>query len=340
MIYIDQQVNLKKLDIGETPITNQGLLVLKDLHKLEELKLNSTWITSDGLAVLQSMPELKKLNIGSTKIDVRAIPHIAKLKKLEELNISKTDIVGPCLSPLGQLNLQILNLSATRLKASDLASLHGFPQLKQLALSDCQMDNSAIRYLIPLPALTNLEIHDTNFGDDCAQYLSKLSHLKALDMSSTKFTKKGLETLAHSLGLHEIHMQNDEVNQDTINVLKNFHDLHVLDIQNCDGIDNDLVKTIATIKTIDSLNIAVDDDNQSKSKLTPKVIAILATEMPQLIDLDLRNTNTIDKDSLSELLKMKNLRALHLQNIIIEHGGGHENLTLLRAKLPSCDIQN
>lgn len=341
MIYIDQQVNLKKLDIGGTPVTNQGLLVLKDLHKLEDLELNDTQITSDGLALLQSMPELKKLNIRNTKIDSRAIPHMAKLKKLEELNISMTETAGPCLSPLGKLNLQILNLSATRSKASDLASLQGFPHLKQLALSDCQMDNSAIQYLIPLPALTNLEIHATNFGDDCAQYLSKLSHLKTLDMSSTKFTKKGLEMLAQSLGLQEIHMRNDQVNQDTINVLKKFHDLHVLDIQNCDGIDDALVKTIATIKTIYSLNIAMDDGNQSKSKLTPKVIAILATEMPQLVDLDLRNTNTIDKDSLSELLKMKNLRALHLQNIMIEHGGGgHENLTLLRKQLRSCNIEN
>jgi serine/threonine protein kinase len=340
MIYIDQQVNLKMLDIGGTPITSQGLLVLKDLHKLEDLNLNSTWITSDGLAVLQSMPELKKLSIRNTKIDGRAIPYIARLKKLEELNISKTDIVGPCLSPLGKLNLQILDLGATRLKASDLASLQGFSQLKQLALSDCQMDNSAIQYLIPLPALTRLEIHDTNFGDDCAQYLSKLSHLKALDMSSTKFTNKGLEKLAQSLGLREIHMRNDQVNEDTINVLKNFHDLHLLDVQNCDDVDNDLVKSIATIKTIDSLNIGVDEDNDSKGQLTPKVITILATEMPQLIDLDLRNTNTIDKDSLAELLKMKNLRALHLQKIPVERGGGHENLTLLRARLPKCDIQN
>jgi serine/threonine protein kinase len=340
IVYINQQSKLRKLDLCRTLISNSGLLKLKNLNSLEELKLDGTHITSDGLAVLASMPALKKLDLRNTKIDQRAIEYIAKLKKLEDLDISRSDVSGPCLAPLGALGIETLNLSATRLKADDLRSLKGFPRLRQLALSDSEMDNSAIKYLIELPALTNLEIHASKFGDSCVEFLSKLSRLKTLDISSTKFTNKGLLALSQKLDLYEIHMRDDEIDEDTIAILKKFPALHVLDIANCYDVDDNLVKAIASIKTIDSLNISLDDETKKQSKLTPKVIAILAREMPQLTDLDIRNTNTIDKDSLSELVKLKNLRVLHMQNIITERGEGHENLRLLRASLPGCKIEN
>jgi tRNA A-37 threonylcarbamoyl transferase component Bud32 len=339
-IYIDNQVELTKLDMHGTAITNEGLLALKDLHGLTDLNLNSTKITSDGLAVLQSMPDLKKLTIRNTKIDAKAIPYIAHLKNLEDLDISRTEVTGPCFAPLGKLPLETLNRSALRLKVSDLASLKGFQKLRHLSLSDCDLDNSEIQYLSPLPALSNLEIHATKFGDDCVQYLSKLSHLKTLDMSTTKFTNKGLETLSKTLDLYEIHMRDDAIDQQTMDILSNFHDLHILDIANCYDVDDALVKKIATIKTITSLNISADEDTKKKSRLTTQAIGTIANGMPQLIDLDLSGAfTTFEKQSLADLAKMKNLRALHLKDIYIEKGDGHENLRLLKLLLPNCDVE-
>jgi serine/threonine protein kinase len=339
MQYIDKQASLTVLNLCNTALTNKGLPALEDLHSLQDLNLIGTQITSDGLAVLKSMQELKKLTLRNTKINGKAIPYIAQLKKLEDLDISMTAVEGPCLSPLGKLSLQVLNLSATRLKAQDLASLQGFSKLRQLALSDCQMDNSAIQYLIPLPALTNLEMHATKFGDGCVQYLSKLSHLKTLDMSTTLFSQKGLETLSKSLDLYEIHMRDDKIDQGTIAILKNFHDLHVLDIANCSNVDDNLVKSIATIKTITSLDISLADKTKNQSRLTPNAIVIIANEMPQMVDLDLRETNTLNKQSMEALARMKNLRALHLQNVNLDNAGGRNNLSVLRALLPQCNIQ-
>jgi hypothetical protein len=229
----------------------------------------------------------------------------------------------------------VLDLSGTTLTSADLASLPQIDTLEKLLLNDQlragRIDDSAIHYLEKQPALNDLDLHWNWLTDGCAKYLSNLKHLKRLDISDSYFGAKGLAEIAGSLNLYELEARNLKLDNYSIGTLQNFRYLRLLNIAKCEGVTDDSVALIAKVKTIESLNLS------EASKLTPKTVTILASEMPQLVELNLSQTKVIDKNALYELVKLTNLRYLDLTGVDIPEKD--KSVKTLRDRLPHCDIK-
>ena len=69
MNFVKQMVNLEKLNLNYTDVTDSGLQQLTGLKKLQELSLSGTKVTPVALRKLLPMPQLSSVVIWNTKID-------------------------------------------------------------------------------------------------------------------------------------------------------------------------------------------------------------------------------------------------------------------------------
>ena len=83
-------LNLRSLGLGETLITDQGLIHLKSLRHLEWLALANTSITDAGLDVVQELPKLQMLSLTGTGVTDAGLKRLEGLKHLRTLAIERT----------------------------------------------------------------------------------------------------------------------------------------------------------------------------------------------------------------------------------------------------------
>ncbi len=80
--------SLRRLDLGNTEITDAGLKVVKELKGLRELDLQATKVTDAGAKELTGLKNLKLLNVFATKVtDAGA----AELERASPIAPSRTE---------------------------------------------------------------------------------------------------------------------------------------------------------------------------------------------------------------------------------------------------------
>lgn len=77
--------DLKKLNVGNSCVTDQGLATLPTLEGLTFLGLGSSPITDAGLAPLEQLPNLEILDLCDTKVTDKGVEILQKLKSLKKL---------------------------------------------------------------------------------------------------------------------------------------------------------------------------------------------------------------------------------------------------------------
>jgi Leucine-rich repeat (LRR) protein len=154
-------VDLEKLLLYGTRVTDKGMAELAGLTKLKELDLRGTPCgTADMEAYLPHMPQLEILDLSESNSPVvdQAMPAIAKLTKLVNLNLWHTDVSDNAVALLAALpNLTSLNLDDNK------------------RVTDASMDTVG-----KLTKLEYLHIGSTNVTD---AGLAKLHNLKQLKMT-------------------------------------------------------------------------------------------------------------------------------------------------------------
>jgi len=78
---------LRDLDLGDNPFTDEGLASLAELHNLKHLILRNTLVTDDGLKALENLTALEELDLSGTKITGRGLQHLSNLKSIRTLNL-------------------------------------------------------------------------------------------------------------------------------------------------------------------------------------------------------------------------------------------------------------
>ena len=137
--------HLKRLDIGETSITDVGIEYLaRSSSQLEELII---WycdnISDRALQVIsQSLTSLRLLDIGSPNITDVGLKFIGNLTRLETVEMYGSDSitdVGVIDLASRAMNLRRLNIGDTKITDMSLAAIStGLPHLEHLQVRDCE----------------------------------------------------------------------------------------------------------------------------------------------------------------------------------------------------------
>ncbi|MCR9230145.1 MAG: hypothetical protein NXI29_03950 [bacterium] len=118
------------LSLNGTQVTDEGLVKLASLQRLEDLDLGDTKITGTGFANVK-FTSLKKLSFRECdKLTVEGFKQIVKCQNLERLNLRNTNIDDPFLQEIAKLpQLQYLWADYTRLTNEGLPYLNGMTRL-------------------------------------------------------------------------------------------------------------------------------------------------------------------------------------------------------------------
>lgn len=173
--YILAFKNLRKLDIGDTEITDEGLKKLVKAQNLVNLNLeHSTKITDDGIIEITKLRNLNNLNLSYTKATRKTMGYIANLKGIRKLR-----------------------LRGIKLDPEDLRNLQNKKYLQLLFLNDSGINDSHLAEIGKFTRLLNLDISmNNNISDKGIMSLSKLTRLHNLTMKDcSQLTDSGASKL-------------------------------------------------------------------------------------------------------------------------------------------------
>ena len=225
MEYIASLSKLRALDVSFTQVSTVGLERLAELTQLEELALGGNKISGAGLPVLSVLPNLRKLTLGGTQrrnsgywavsltdVDLELVGSLTQLEWL--------DLSGSLRSPLNAISdlgvsklaglreLQVLDLSQTRVSSVGLEPLAKLPKLERLSLWRAErIDDDAAPLLALMKALEVLDLSETKVTDRTLRELTSLENLRRLYLSGTAVTPEAVEQFRRERPLCEVSAQ-------------------------------------------------------------------------------------------------------------------------------------
>src|SRR5262245_52503839 len=91
---------LREVCLNRSPISDAGLVHLRQVEGLEELYLWATPISDAGLAHLEAVTGLRRLELRRCAVNDAGLAHVAKIPNLERLNLEGTRITDAGLEHL------------------------------------------------------------------------------------------------------------------------------------------------------------------------------------------------------------------------------------------------
>lgn len=221
---------LKILHLEGSGVSDDALATLTSLPKLEHLFLDETTIGDSGIEHLASAGNsLQQLSLVGCKVTDRGLSSLAKLSALKVLNLSQTQVTDAGLKSLKDLHslealylrdlpltgagLQLMNelprlikldLSRSSLSKQHLTGFANFPQLEQLFVAGCPIDDVMMAALLEqllssnqnLRALTISRIPLTDAAVEPLSNLAKFPKLSLVQMQNTQITEEAFQRLA------------------------------------------------------------------------------------------------------------------------------------------------
>ena len=173
-----QLLRLPRLDIPR-----QDLRILADLYgpaiagPVEGLDLTGGDISDEDLAQLNKWPETRILLLAyCRRIGDAGLAHLEQLPELE-----------------------VLDLSRTRVTDAGLEQLEGLPKLKALLLAETRLSDAGLVHLTRLPGLEHLNLRATNVTDEGIAQLDELRTLKTLWLGETSVSDQAVLDLKREL---------------------------------------------------------------------------------------------------------------------------------------------
>ena len=208
---------LVELDVGECPtITDEGVVHLKQLKKLEQLGLLGSQLTDHGLDELRVLTGLRVLQISGTKVTDASMPLISPFRELRTLSIENTRTTDAGLAKLIALeHLDNLHLAATDMTDRGIDDILKFRDLQVLYLSN-HVTNDGVKKLLTAP---HLRKQLTRFGfsgnrqitDEICGVLVECQAIQGLWLQETQISDAGLKQLSGLTTLGEIWLTGSKV---------------------------------------------------------------------------------------------------------------------------------
>jgi len=195
-----ENIQVTKLSIYRTQITDSGLKSLEKLNSLTSLGLSSIGITDVGLKNLERMTNLTELWLHYTRVTDIGLKSLERLTRLTKLWLTGTEITDAGFSSLEKMtSLTTLWLSSTQITDMSLKRLGELTSLTTLALSSTRITDEGLKNLEKLPNLAELWLVDTQITDAGLKNLEGMTSLTELWLSDTQVTSLGLDLMKKKL---------------------------------------------------------------------------------------------------------------------------------------------
>lgn len=196
---------LRKLRIGETPITAATIHAIAGRADLEEVDLGDTPVDDASAAALLGAPHMRIVRLDGTPITDAALAG-APGPELSELYVSRTVVGDRGLAMLdGVPHLAALGVGHTQIGDTTLERIGKLGELHTLVLSDVRVPPEALARLAGLRLLERLYLDQTHTNDLTLAVLAPLhATLRVLHLEGSDVSEDGLAALRAFTELDEL----------------------------------------------------------------------------------------------------------------------------------------
>lgn len=255
-----------KLDLRNTPITDQDLRLLLAHHKkLEQLDVRNTNIADGSMAAIQALPLLTYLVLDNTGISNEGIKDLDKLKNLNFLSIDGTKVTDEGLRHLSHnTKIQTLSLAGKEVTDVGLAYLSSLASLEELHLRNTNVTDKGIAEVLPkFKRLKRLSLEQTQVSDKALSTIANMPTLVWLQLAQTAITDAGVKELVRLPFLAELYLSRDKIADEglrSISLLQSLRKLHLDSTRVTDKGLLDLVTAKSKLVLIDLTGCEVTPD--------------------------------------------------------------------------------
>jgi len=146
------------------------------------------------MAGISRFKHLKRLAAGPD-IGDGAMVFLSRMKTLEQLDLGASRVGDSGLASLAALPALTTLFLSPRVTNAGMASIAQMHALRRLDASASHLTDAAMEPLSQLPNLQELALSQTHVTNAAIPFLARLSHLQALELSGTAITPDGLEPL-------------------------------------------------------------------------------------------------------------------------------------------------
>lgn len=127
--------------------------LLMGIEGIEELAFSGAWVRGEALLFVSTPDALQALDLAHCPLTVEGVEHIKRFKSLRRLNLSYTRVNSETIVDL----------------------LKHLPNLRELELTNCPVDNTIVPPIMSLPNLTEVWLDGTevSISDDMLEVLGK-----------------------------------------------------------------------------------------------------------------------------------------------------------------------
>ena len=182
------------------PPTDDELIYLKDMGRLQTLWLCNARVTDVGLVHLQELRRLSELVLLDTPVADSGLVYVKKITGLQVLQLSGTQVTDAGLVHLKELeNLKGLVLSGTQFTDAGLVHLKELKRLNTLCLSGTRCTDAGLVHLKELKSLKELRLFGSEFTDAGVVHLKEMTTLQSIELGSTRVSMAGWRELRSAL---------------------------------------------------------------------------------------------------------------------------------------------
>lgn len=176
-------VDLKNLDVNNTPLSEKGFEAISKIKSLKNLALGDLDISESQMELITKIPGLEKLDLANSRPSEAAIAQIGMFPKLETLILSNVQTTKPAdLAKLaGTTGLKELNLGYIKFGSQDLAPIQSLKGLNKISFVGADIDDRALQHIVNLPLIT-VALDRTNVTPGGLQLLANVQSLKHLSV--------------------------------------------------------------------------------------------------------------------------------------------------------------
>lgn len=176
-------------------LTDEAMIYLPALSKLEWLEIGGGKVTATGAAHLKGCTALRRLYIHDIKLAGDELKWLSALTRLEALSLQRTGVSGAVLKNIEAPNLVVINLSGNPAKDDVLEHAAKIKALEVLSLADTQITGAGLAKLRGMTRLNELNLMRCDIYDQDIDVFLSMPNLRIVYAEGSPLTGYGIQNV-------------------------------------------------------------------------------------------------------------------------------------------------